>query len=421
MFDATQPRMARGTMLPAGILAAALFALLAFAPFASAAPDPVASGTTTVTLNNGFTKYLKTFGITTSKLAPAKLKGSKATFKVTGGSLDPTTGKGTVNLGGGLKFKAGKKSASVKSLVLDTGKKSLTGKVGGKKVKLASVAGFSFTRKGFGVNLTIKKLKMVGSGATALNKATGYAKGKPKPFISGKLLGSSTSETQPSTLTVLPVGAMTFNGDATLLEKLKNVSAEIQTLGQTTQSGNVFTGPILGGTVSPTGTAGVVQSGIGFKMVQNLPTSPTTAISTTISLGGVYVDLAAKTATVEVIAESNAESPAGSGKKPLNLGNLGRSSIADVTVTSVNADPTTRTVGINASAVLQAVSAEVLEGFVAVDKAYVENVAFLTAKGEGKTDAEAAAISKAAGEKVAKNEIKSGEALGTFSFTAQTQ
>ncbi len=63
MTDVSQPRMARGTMLSAGILAAALFALLAFAPFASAAPDPVASGTTTVTLNNGFTKYLKTFGI----------------------------------------------------------------------------------------------------------------------------------------------------------------------------------------------------------------------------------------------------------------------------------------------------------------------------------------------------------------------
>jgi hypothetical protein len=422
MSEATQPRMARGTMLPAGLLAAALLALLAFAPFASAAPDPVESGLTTVKFNKGFTKGLKKFGIKVTVTSTVKVKaGQTPPFTVTGGTLDPLTGKGTLTLGGSLKFKGGKKSASVKSLVLDTNKKSLTGKVGGKKVKLTSVAGLSFTRKGFGVNLTIKKLKMVGSGATALNKATGYAKGKPKPFIAGKLLGSSKSETQPSTVTVLPVGAMTFNGNATLLEKLKNVKAEVQTLGQTTQSGTVFTGPILGGTVSPTGTAGVVQSGIGFKMVQNLPTSPTTAISTTISLGGVYVDLAAKTASVEVIAESNAESPAGSGKKPLNLGNLGRSSIADITVTGVNADPTTRTVGVNASAVLQAISAEVLEGFVAVDKAYVENVAFLTAQGEGKTDAEAAAISKAAGEGVAKNEIKAGEALGTFSFTAQTQ
>jgi hypothetical protein len=405
-------------MLPAGILAAALFALLAFAPFASAASDPVASGSTTLTLNSSFTKYLKTFGITTSKVSPAKLKGAKATFTVTGGSLDPTTGKGEVTLGGGLKFKAGKKTATVKALVVSTSKSALTGKVGGKKVKLATIAGWSSARKGFGVNLTIKKLKLTSAGAKALNKALGFSKGNPKPFLGNKLIAKGAAETQPSTVTVLPVGNMTFSGSPILLGKLKNVKAEIQTLGQTTQAGTVFTAPILGGTVSPTGTAGVVQSGLGFKMVQNLPTSPTTAISTTISLGGVYVDLSAKTATVEVIAESNAEV---GGKKPLNLGNLGRSSIADITVTGVNADPTTRTVGINAAAVLQPISAEVLQGFVSVDKGYVENVTFLTKKGEGKSDEEAAAAAKAAGEEVEKNHIAAGEALGTFSFTAQGQ
>jgi hypothetical protein len=421
MTDASQPKLARGRMLPAGILATALFALLAFAPFASAASDPVASGSTTITLNSSFTKYLKTFGIKTSKLAPAKLKGATATFTVTGGSLDPTTGLGEVTLGGGLKFTAGKSSAPVKSLVLNTSTKSLTGKVAGKKVKIASVAGWSFVRSGFGVNLTVKKLKLTSAGANALNKKLGFAKGNPKPFLKNKLIAKAAAETQPSTVTVLPVGNMTFSGSPILLGKLKNVEAKVETLGQTTQAGTVFTAPILGGTISPAGTAGVVQSGLGFKMVQNLPTSPTTAISTTISLGGVYVDLAAKTATVEVIAESNAESPQGSGKKPLNLGNLGRSSIADITVTGVNADPATRTVGINAAAVLQPISAEVLQGFVSVDKGYEEQKAFLTAKGGGASDEEAAAAAKKAGEEVAKNSIAAGEALGTFSFVAQTQ
>jgi hypothetical protein len=432
MTDVNQPRTARRTLLPAGILATALFALLAWAPFASATPDPVGSGSTSVTLNSGFTKYLKTFGIKVQKVAPAKVKGSKATFTVTGGSIDPTTGIGTVNLGGGLKFKAGKKTAPIKGLVLDTSKKQLTGKIGGKKQKIATVAGWSFTRKGFGVNLTIKKLKLTGGAANALNKKLGFAKGTPKPFLSNKLIGTAASETQPSTVTVLPIGNMTFTGSPVLLGKLKNVKAEVQTLGQTTQTGTVFTGPILGGTVSPTGTAGVIQSGIGFKMVQNLPTSPTTAIATTISLGGVYVDLAAKTATVEVIAESNAESPQGSGKKPLNLGNLGRSSIADITLTGVTADPTTRTVAISAAGVLQPISAEVLQGFVSVYTAYIEGATFQGTKaflespaGGSKPPAEAEAIAKVkakeAGEEAAKNKIAAGEALGTFSFTAQSQ
>jgi hypothetical protein len=424
--------MARRGMLPVGILAAALIALMAFAPFASAASNPLASGTTTMTLQKSFTNYLKTFGITVAKISPAKLSGGKATFKVTGGSLE-VNGKGTVNLGGGLKFKAGKLSAPVKGLVLDTKKKSLTGKVGGKKVKIATIAGWSSTRKGFGINLKINKVKLTNAGATQLNKKLGFSKGKPKPFLKNKLIAKATSETEPATVNVLPIGNMTFSGSPVLLTKLNNVKVDLQLLGLTQKTGTVFTGPILGGTVSPLGTAGVVQSGIGIKMVQNLPLQ-VGAITTNITLGGIYVDLAAKTATVEVIAESNAESPQGSGKKPLNLGNLGRSSIADITLTGVTADPTTRTVAISAAGVLQPVSAEVLQGFVSVYQAYVEGGAQIefcknpiAAPGgctgvNEKAEKEAAAkFGKEEGEKVAKNKISAGEALGTFSFTAQAE
>ncbi len=411
-------------MLSVGVLAAALIALLAFASFASAASDPLASGKTTMTLQKSFTNYLKTFGITVSKISPAKLSGGKATFNVTGGSLDPTTGKGTVNLGGGLKFKAGKANAQVKGLVLDTNKKTLTGKISGKKVKIATITS-TFTRSGFGTNLKINKVKLTNAGATQLNKKLGFSKGKPKPFLKNKLIAKATAETQPSTVTVLPIGNMTFSGSPVLLTKLKNVKVELQTLGLTKQEGTTFTGPILGGTVSPTGTAGVVQSGIGLNLIQNLPTGPSTAISTTITLGGMYVDLAAKTATVEVVATSNAESE---GKKPLNLGNLGRSSIADIVVTGVTADPTTRTVAINAAGVLQAISAEVLQGFVSVYKGYIEQATFqgtcqaLPEKCKEPAEQEIAkAKAKEAGEEAAKNKISAGEALGTFSFTAQTQ
>ncbi len=407
MTDATQPRLARGTKLTAATVAAALFALLAFAPFASATPDPLGSGTSTVTLKKGFTNYLKTFGIKVQKISPAKVKGTKATFPVTGGELDPTTGLGTVTLGGGIKFKAGKKTAPVKGLVLDTTKKSLTAKIGGKKTKLASVAGYSYVRNGFGVNLTVKKLKMTGSAASALNKKLGFAKGKPKPFLGNKLIASSTSETQPATVTVLPSGNMTFAGDPTLLAKLKDVETNVETIAPTTAAANVFTSPITGGTISPAGTAGVTQSGGGLRLVQILPTGPTTALTTKITLGAMYLDLSAKTVTVEVVAESDAS-------KDLNLGNLGRSSIADITVAGVAADPVTRTVSVNASAVLQPISAEVLEGFVKVYQAYFQ----AGAEAEGAPEELA---KKLAEEKVANDHIKSGEALGAFSFTAQTQ
>jgi hypothetical protein len=184
MTDATQPKKARGKMLPAGIVLAALFALLAFAPFASAS-NPVGSGSATVTLNNGFKKSLSKKGVKILKVSPTTIKGAKVSFKVTGGSLD-SAGKGTVTLGGGLKFKAGKKSATVKGLVLDTSKKSLTGNVGGKKLKFASAGGFSETGKEFGFSITIKSLKLTGPAANQLNKKLGL-KGKKKAFTANKL------------------------------------------------------------------------------------------------------------------------------------------------------------------------------------------------------------------------------------------
>ncbi|TMK58376.1 MAG: hypothetical protein E6G51_02945 [Actinobacteria bacterium] len=430
MTEATQPRMARGTKLPLAALAAALFALLAFAPYASATADPVESGSATITLNNGFTKYLKTFGIKTTKIAPAKLKGKKATFPGTGGEVDPTTGGGTVNLGGGLKFKAGKKSAPVKGLVLDTNKKALFAKVAGKKIKLATVSGYSFTRAGFGVSMTIKKLKLTKTAAKKLNKKLGYAKGKPKPFIANKLMGSAKAEEQPATVTIVPGGNVSFNADQELLKKLKDVETEAAVIAPTTEKGfGNYELPISGGNIGPTGQAGQVQTAGGLLLTQKLPTSPTTALETEITLGNMWLDLSAKTVTVEVVAKSNAS-------ESLNLGNLGRSSIADLTITKVTTDAAARTVSVDSSAVLQPISAEVLEGFVKVYQAYYEAGFYAefcakaapekceSANPDQKAAEEKAgkeAAKEAAAKRVEKDHITAGNPLGTFSFTAQTQ
>lgn len=425
MTEASKPRSARGKMLPAGILATALIALLAFAPFASAAADPVGSGTTTVTLNGGWTNYLKTFGIKIQKIGNTKLKGKKATFKNTGGSVDPTNGQGEVTLGGGLQFKAGKNKAKVNGLVLNTKKKALFGKVNGKKVKVATVAGWSQTRNGFGVNLKVKKLKLTNAAATQLNKKTGYAKGKPKPFLKNKLIGKGSSEVQPATVTVLPGGLMNLATNPATIGKLKEVGVSIPVTAPTTEpSAGLYAFPIVGGSLAPGGNAGTAQSAGGLQLLQKLPTNPeeTQFIETEITLGNVWADLSAKTLTVEVIAKSTAS-------KDLDLGNLGRSSIADLTVAGLVADPASRTISVNASAALQPIAAEVLNGFVEVYKGWLEGVATATKCAEiapacenPAIKAEVEAGSKAFAEEETKDKhIAAGELLGTVAFTAQTQ
>jgi len=424
MTEATQPRMARGTKLPMAVLAAALFALLAFAPFASATPDPVGSGSATITLNKGWTKYLKTFGIKIQKVGNTKVKGQKVTFKVIGGEMDPTNGLGTLTLGGGLKFKAGKKSATVKGLVLNTGKNVLTGKVSGKKVKLAKLKGLSYSRNGFGVNVKLKSMKLEKAGAKQLNKKLGYAKGKPKPFLAGKNIGKASSESQPATVAIIPGGNVSFNASQELLLKLKDVETNAAVIAPTTEKGfGNYELPITGGSISPTATAGQVQTAGGLLLTQKLDKGDGSFLETEITLGNMWLDLSAKTVTVEVVAKSNAS-------ESLNLGNLGRSSIADLTITGVSADPATRTVSVTSSAVLQPISAEVLEGFVKVYQAYYEAgvYAFVCATETPKNcetapeqEAAKAAAKEAAEKRVEKDHITTGSSLGTFAFTAQAQ
>jgi len=142
-----------------------------------------------------------------------------------------------------------------------------------------------------------------------------------------------------------------------------------------------------------------------------------------------WLDLSAKTVTVEVVAKSNAS-------ESLNLGNLGRSSIADLTITGVTSDAAARTVSVSSSAVLQPISAEVLEGFVKVYQAYYEagfyaEFCALAAPEKCKSanpDQKAAeekagkeAAKEAAAKRVEKDHISAGNPLGSFSFTAQTQ
>ena len=419
----TQPARGRGMMLSAVATLAALVALLAFAPFASATSDPVASGTTSVTLNKGFLKKLKKAGVKVLKVSPGTVKNNKVTLPVSGGSIDPTNGLGSLELSGGIKFKAGKKTAPVNTLVLDTAQSSLTGKVAGKSMKVASVSGLTFARNGFGVNVNVAKLKLTGKAAKQLNKKLGFSgqkksKGKSRghkraaaskavqpPFKGNQVLGGTFSETQPKTVAVIATGNATLALSNEALKKLKVVGPEVPPASgefpfevklapvEPTKvialSPVTAAFPISGGTIGPTATTGVLQTAGGLKLTQNLEAlGPNGKGETTLTMGNIWVDLAAKTASVEVTI-ANPKTP------ELNLGNLGRASIADINLTgaTITSNPATRTVSVqNASATLQAVTAATL------NQVFVEPI-------EGK----------------GKGTFAGGDPLGTFSFTAQTQ
>ena len=395
MKDVTQPVKARGTMLSVVALVAALAVSLVLAPFASAASDPLASGTTTITLNKGLFKKLKKSGTKVLKVSPGAVKARKATLPVSGGSLDPTNGQGLVEHGGGIKFKHGKKSAVVKLIELNTSTSALKAKVAGKNMKLASLSGVSSARNGFGANVTVGTMKLTGGAAKQLNKKLGFT-GKLKkkaPFKGGKALGAAFSETQPKTVTVLAANNANLLTSLATDIKLAKVGIKLETVAPATEPVPIpppeYAFPISGGTIAPAGNGGIVQTSGGLKLKQVFVPGE---VETTMTLSAIYVDLGAQTATVEVTVESIGIDP------KLNLGPLGRSSIANLSMTgaTIKSDPSARTVSIeNASASLQAVTAETL------------NSVFV-----GPFEA----ITKTPSEKFVE-----GDPLGTFSLTAQTQ
>lgn len=434
MREVTQPVRARGTMLSAVAVVAALAALLAFAPLASATSDPVASGTTKVTLNKGFYKKLKKAGVKVLKISPGKVNKRKVTLTVAGGSMDPTNGLGSLELSGGIKFKRGKKQAPVKGLALNTAHSALTGKVANKQMKIAVVSGLTYARNGFGVNVNVTKLKLTNSAVKQLDKKLGFTKSKTSkkssasasrkdtskdvksPFKKNQVMGAAYSETQPKTVTLLPSGNVNLATSFATIKKLAEAEVEIERTGGTTEPtalpSPTYAFPISGGSISPTADAGTVLTSGGLKLKQKLPTGPESALTTNITLGNFSFDFSAKTVLVEVILESNA-SP------ELNTGNLGRSSVADISLTgaTVTSDPATRTVTVdNASATLQPIAAEVLNGFSKVYEGYL--VVALQGPPFFLTEEEAKVV---AAETLKDAHIVTGDPLGTISFTAQTQ
>jgi hypothetical protein len=400
-------------MLSAVAMVAALAALLAFAPFASATSDPVASGTTSITLNKGFYKKLKKAGVKVLKVSPGKVKSRKITLGIAGGSMDPTNGLGNLELKGGLKFKRGKKQAPVKKLALDTAHSALTGKVANKQMKIAVVAGLSYARNGFGVNVSVGKLKLTNGAVKQLNKKLGYTKSKKgkkssasasktsskSPFKKNQVMGGASSETQPKTVAVIADGnkAELLTDEATVKKfvtpiGLGGMGVEIKTASpaETEATGNPFTPkllfPIGGGSIAPDANGGTVETTGAVTLHQVVGLEK----ETTMTLEAIWVDLAAKTATVEVKVESTID-------PKLNLGSLGRSSIADLDLSgaTIVSDPSLRKVSVlNAKATLQAVTAETL------------NSVF------------GAPLDAA---KIPYEKFAAGDGLGTFSFVVQTQ
>jgi hypothetical protein len=411
MTDACQWGSRRELTLPA-FLGAALLTLAVLVPPAYAAPDPVGSGTTTVALKIGFAKGLRERGVKILGISPATLEGNRLTLPIEGGSFDPLTDQGSLAHGGGIKLRLHRKVIALTNFELDTATSSLAATVDGKTLTVASLVGLTFGRAGIGAEVGARSLNLTTEGAEALNAALGPkprkekkgTKGKaltsavrgtePSPlFKANQVIGHAGSTSQPTAVTLVPGGEMTLTTETAMVQKLTKIGVTIEALSPTTSPGTgtppTFSAPIVAGNLPLDGSCGgALETSVGVKLVQNLETFGGGVA--TFSLGDIWLDLGAKTATASVIVEGTATAGP-------SLGALGRVSNIDLSLGSaITLDPATRRVSLqNINATMQAALANIL------NSVFVKRF-------------EAATESKG-------GSFATGEQFGTFAFTAQGQ
>jgi hypothetical protein len=306
-------------------IAIAACCVFAAVPAAKAAYDPIGSGTTKLLLDKGFAAFLRKDGVKLSAAAPAKAKGKTLTLAVSGGSLDPTIGQGSIDQEGSLIFESQGRKVPLRQITLKTKHDPLIAKVGGGQLKLASSPKLSFRREGFGSSFGAMQLRLSAKLITRLNK-----KLRPKvPFGAGQLLGSLLSKTQPRLITITEANRATLLFDPAFVAKLDARFVSLNPIFPAEHQGPSFSFPIvIGGAIAPDGSEGTLRTGGQVELLQ---------------LGGaqlfwkeLWLDLGARSETAEVDIEPTPAFP----------GKLGRIGVFGLGAASVSSDPATRTVSV---------------------------------------------------------------------------
>jgi hypothetical protein len=221
--------------------------LLAFAlvPAAGAQAQSLENASAQLQLSPSLAKKLKKEGVRLTALKPAQAKGRSVTLPTTEGSLEPRYGSGYLYLGGGFKWRAGKKTATLRRLLFNPEKHVLTAVVSGSTIKLAELSPQQPALTNFDFTDAVKSMKLTGRAASTLNRRLGLH----GVFEVGRSLGAITAGGRFEYLQVSG-GEVTLTVDNGFREKLKSVEADVRapTLTASIEMGRITSG--LGGAVT---------------------------------------------------------------------------------------------------------------------------------------------------------------------------
>jgi hypothetical protein len=312
--------------------AVAVLLLLGLTPVARAAYDPRAAGTTTtITLDKSFARFLHQHQIQLIAELGAGRRGRRLLLPVSGGRIDPTSGRGEVEQEGVLVFEHGRRRLPFRRIELKAKHTPLFAKVGGNQLKVAKAKELRSRREGFGTGLIVTGLTLTEKVSTRLNKKLGT----PDAFYEGQVLGTARARTQPLAATILDSGRATFTPDAAFLAKLDSHFVSLNPVAPAERApGPTFSFPIIsGGALAPDASLGTLRTGGSLEFLQ--------LGSGQVFWQELWFDLGAD----DILAEADIE-PA-----PTYPGKLGQIPILDLAAGSVASDPRARTIGVSAASV----------------------------------------------------------------------
>jgi hypothetical protein len=342
----------RWTPLYLGI--AALLALLSFVPAASAARDPIASGTTDLHMKKGFLRKLSNAGITVTGIGGGQTSGNKIALTVESGMLDPTNIEGHLEPTGGFKLNLGNRGVPITGLSVNTVKGSVYATVAKAHMQFATFTNPLLTREGFGANFRAPRLVLTEKATRRISNKLGLRENKR--LKGGRVLSNLYATAHPGMVTIQPTGSITLTPNKATLAKLaakgvKLPSGIVPIAPAVAPSPTTLAFPIAGGTLAPDGSAGSLATTGGIQITKQARDPK--VLSPQMKLVNVEVNFGTKAATVELEILPTPPFPGGTG----------RASIVDLTLPagSVVSNPATRQIAINgAEAKLQAVAATTL-------------------------------------------------------------
>ncbi|MET0557717.1 MAG: hypothetical protein ABW065_03475 [Solirubrobacterales bacterium] len=235
------------------------------APAARGDYDPVGSGATKLTLDRSFLALMQSHGVELKAVAPAKLSGRTISFPVAGGKLDPSSGKGTIEHEGALRFVSGSGSIPLKALQLKMTQRHapFSAKAGGGQLKIGSAGALSMARHGFGEKVAVNRLRLSSKLATRLAKKLNL-RGVIRdglPFASARTIAV------PEAVTVLAGGDASVTLDPAFAAKLSSLFVAVNPIFPAEHPGP-FTLSIVGGTVAPDLGSGRLETGGAIEFLQ---------------------------------------------------------------------------------------------------------------------------------------------------------